>query len=76
MIPALLQTASYARETVAANATTRSPEEIAALAEVRLAVGFPGPMPDVTDAFERIVAAALPVESLALRPPRRRPRRT
>ncbi|CAM5238905.1 XRE family transcriptional regulator OS=Streptomyces alboniger OX=132473 GN=CP975_14970 PE=4 SV=1 [Streptomyces alboniger] len=159
VIPGLLQTASYARETVAANATTRTPEETAALAEVRLArqavltrpggplkswaviheavlhqrfairpdtmreqlrrlrdvselanvtlqvmplaatphpggsggfslVGFPGPMPDVVllenligatyvegvdevrvfaDAFERIVAAALPVDdSLAL----------
>ncbi|PLW73633.1 helix-turn-helix domain-containing protein [Streptomyces sp. SCUT-3] len=159
LVPGLLQAASYARETIAANAITRSPEEVIALAEVRLArqsvlarperplklwaviheaalhqrfavrphtmreqlrrlldaaempnvtiqvmplnatphpgsvsgfslVGFPGPMPDVVllenllgsayvegvdevqvfaDAFERIVAAALPTDdSLAL----------
>ncbi|MDJ0340783.1 helix-turn-helix transcriptional regulator [Streptomyces sp. H10-C2] len=159
VIPGLLQTAAYAREIIAANATTRAPEEVAALAEVRQArqavltrpagplkiwaviheavlhqgfavrpntmreqlrrlldvsempnvtlqimpldatphpggaggfslVGFPGPMPDVVllenligasyvegidevqtfaDAFERIVAAALPTDdSLAL----------
>lgn len=159
LVPGLLQTAGYARETVAANATTRTPEEVTALSEVRMArqavltrpegplkfwavlheavlhqrfavrpdtmreqmrrlldvaelpnvtlqimplaatphpggaggfnlVGFPGPMPDVAllenligatyvegvdevqvfaDAFERIVAAALPVDdSMAL----------
>ncbi|MFJ2731635.1 helix-turn-helix domain-containing protein [Streptomyces sp. NPDC087317] len=159
LLPGLLQTAGYARETIAANAITRTPEEVAALAEVRQArqavltrtehplkvwaviheavlhqrfavrpntmrdqlrrlldvselpnvtlqvmpldatphpgsvggfslVGFPGPMPDVVllenligssyvegvsevrtfaDAFERIVAAALPTDdSLAL----------
>ncbi|MCC3654858.1 helix-turn-helix domain-containing protein [Streptomyces sp. S07_1.15] len=37
VLPGLLQTAAYARETIAANATRRSPDEIAALAEVRLA---------------------------------------
>ncbi|MBP0460537.1 helix-turn-helix domain-containing protein [Streptomyces montanisoli] len=159
LVPGLLQTAGYAREAVRANATTRTPEEVTALAEVRMArqavltrtdgplkfwavlheavlhqrfavrpdtmrdqlrrlldvaelpnvtlqimplaatphpggaggfnlVGFPGPMPDVVllenligatyvegvdevqvfaDAFERIVAAALPVDdSMAL----------
>lgn len=159
LIPGLLQTAAYARETIAANAITRTPQEVAALAEVRQArqavltrpsgplkiwavihetvlhqrfairpntmreqlrrlldvsempnvtvqimpldapphpgsvggfslVGFPGPMPDVVllenligssyvegidevrifaDAFERIVATALPMDdSLAL----------
>ncbi|MFI0576815.1 helix-turn-helix domain-containing protein [Streptomyces tendae] len=159
LVPGLLQTAGYAREAVSANATTRTPEEVAALSEVRMArqavltrpagplkfwavlqeavlyqrfavrpdtmrdqlrrlldvaelpnvtlqimplaatphpggaggfnlVGFPGPMPDVVllenligatyvegvdevqvfaDAFERIVAAALPVDdSMAL----------
>jgi transcriptional regulator with XRE-family HTH domain len=159
LIPGLLQTAAYARETIAANAITRTPAEVDALAEVRQArqavltrptgqlklwaviheavlhqrfavrpttmreqlrrlldasemphvtlqimpldatphpgtvggfglVGFPGPMPDVVllenligssyvegvddvrtfaDAFERIVAAALPTDdSLAL----------
>ncbi|MEV6778474.1 helix-turn-helix domain-containing protein [Streptomyces syringium] len=159
LVPGLLQTAAYARETIAAHAITRTPEEVAALAEVRQArqsvltrttgplkvwaviheavlhqrfaarpdtmraqlrrlldvsdmpnvtlqimpldaaphpggvggfslVGFPGPMPDVVllenllgsayvegvdevhtfaDAFERIVANALPIDdSLAL----------
>ncbi|MFF7439463.1 Scr1 family TA system antitoxin-like transcriptional regulator [Streptomyces sp. NPDC008122] len=37
LVPGLLQTAAYARETVAAHATTRTPDEVAALAEVRLA---------------------------------------
>ncbi|MFF3124255.1 helix-turn-helix domain-containing protein [Streptomyces sp. NPDC057908] len=37
LIPGLLQTAAYARETIAANAITRTPEEVAALAEVRQA---------------------------------------
>lgn len=37
VIPGLLQTAAYAREIIAANATTRTPEEVAALAEVRQA---------------------------------------
>ncbi|MGW1257730.1 helix-turn-helix domain-containing protein [Streptomyces sp. NPDC002513] len=37
LVPGLLQTAGYARETVAANATTRTPEEVTALSEVRMA---------------------------------------
>ncbi|WUW19332.1 helix-turn-helix domain-containing protein [Streptomyces sp. NBC_01463] len=37
LIPGLLQTAAYARETIAANAITRTPEEVTALTEVRLA---------------------------------------
>lgn len=37
LIPGLLQTADYARETIAANAITRTPEEVTALAEVRQA---------------------------------------
>ncbi|MBV9022787.1 MAG: helix-turn-helix domain-containing protein [Streptomycetaceae bacterium] len=37
LIPGLLQTAAYARETIAANAITRTPQEVTALAEVRLA---------------------------------------
>ncbi|MGW7412460.1 helix-turn-helix domain-containing protein [Streptomyces sp. NPDC054863] len=37
LIPGLLQTASYARETIAANAITRRPEEVTALTEVRQA---------------------------------------
>ncbi|MEV8228226.1 helix-turn-helix transcriptional regulator [Streptomyces sp. NPDC079167] len=37
LIPGLLQTAAYARETISGITTTRSPEEVAALAEVRMA---------------------------------------
>ncbi|MFD3741380.1 helix-turn-helix domain-containing protein [Streptomyces sp. NPDC058629] len=37
LVPGLLQTPSYARETIAGITTTRSPEEVAALAEVRMA---------------------------------------
>ncbi|NEB73842.1 hypothetical protein G3I40_01100 [Streptomyces sp. SID14478] len=37
LIPGLLQTAAYAREIISANAITRAPEEVAALAEVRQA---------------------------------------
>ncbi|MFE6979293.1 helix-turn-helix domain-containing protein [Streptomyces sp. NPDC057682] len=37
LIPGLLQTAAYARETITVNATTRTPEEVVALAEVRMA---------------------------------------
>ncbi|WP_327275967.1 helix-turn-helix domain-containing protein [Streptomyces sp. NBC_01224] len=37
LIPGLLQTPSYARETISGITTTRSPEEVAALAEVRMA---------------------------------------
>ncbi|MFI6703177.1 helix-turn-helix domain-containing protein [Streptomyces sp. NPDC050509] len=37
VIPGLLQTASYARENIAGITTFRTPEEVAALAEVRLA---------------------------------------
>jgi transcriptional regulator with XRE-family HTH domain len=37
LIPGLLQTASYARETISGITMTRTPEEIAALAELRLA---------------------------------------
>ncbi|MFI7337047.1 helix-turn-helix domain-containing protein [Streptomyces sp. NPDC050085] len=37
LIPGLLQNAAYARETIATNATTRTAEEVTALAEVRMA---------------------------------------
>ncbi|OKH95403.1 DUF5753 domain-containing protein [Streptomyces uncialis] len=37
LVPGLLQTAAYAQETIAAHALTRTPEEVHALAEVRLA---------------------------------------
>lgn len=37
VIPGLLQTASYARETIAGVTTSRTPEEVVALTEVRMA---------------------------------------
>jgi transcriptional regulator with XRE-family HTH domain len=37
VVPGLLQTAAYAREHLAGSTTSRTPEEVAALAEVRLA---------------------------------------
>ncbi|MFC5671008.1 helix-turn-helix domain-containing protein [Streptomyces incanus] len=37
LVPGLLQTTAYARETIAGITTTRTPEEVAALAEVRMA---------------------------------------
>ncbi|WP_189218032.1 MULTISPECIES: helix-turn-helix domain-containing protein [Streptomyces] len=37
IIPGLLQTAAYARETIAGITTTRTPQEVAALTEVRMA---------------------------------------
>ncbi|MEU8272493.1 Scr1 family TA system antitoxin-like transcriptional regulator [Sphaerisporangium sp. NPDC049002] len=37
LVPGLMQTAAYARETIAGITMTRTPEEIAALAEIRLA---------------------------------------
>ncbi|MFJ7911892.1 MULTISPECIES: helix-turn-helix domain-containing protein [unclassified Kitasatospora] len=37
LVPGLLQTAAYARETIAVNAMTRTPDEVTALAEVRQA---------------------------------------
>ncbi|MFE9425244.1 helix-turn-helix domain-containing protein [Kitasatospora sp. NPDC006697] len=36
LVPGLLQSASYARETIAVTAATRTPDEVAALAEVRM----------------------------------------
>lgn len=36
VVPGLLQTAQYAREIIAANALTRTPDEVRALAEVRM----------------------------------------
>lgn len=37
LVPGLLQTAAYARQTIAGITTTRTPEEVTALAEVRMA---------------------------------------
>lgn len=51
VIPGLLQTAAYARETIAGVTTSRTPEEVAALAEVRLArqavLSRPGTAPEL-----------------------------
>lgn len=51
VIPGLLQTAAYARETIAGVTTSRTPEEVVALAEVRMArqavLSRPGTAPEL-----------------------------
>ncbi|MEC4017746.1 helix-turn-helix domain-containing protein [Streptomyces sp. H27-D2] len=68
LIPGLVQTAAYARETVAANATTRTPEEIAALAEVRLARQAVLTSPDGPLKFWAIIHEAVLHQRFAVRP--------
>ncbi|WP_328783202.1 helix-turn-helix domain-containing protein [Streptomyces canus] len=51
VVPGLLQTAAYARETIAGATTSRTPEEVAALTEVRMArqsvLSRPGTAPEL-----------------------------
>lgn len=51
VVPGLLQTAAYARETIAGVTTSRTPDEVAALAEVRMArqavLSRPGTAPEL-----------------------------
>jgi hypothetical protein len=51
VIPGLLQTAAYARETISGVTTSRTPEEVAALTEVRMArqsvLSRPGTAPEL-----------------------------
>ncbi|MFI6550403.1 helix-turn-helix domain-containing protein [Streptomyces prunicolor] len=51
VVPGLLQTAAYARETIAGVTTSRTPDEVAALAEVRMArqavLSRPGTAPEM-----------------------------
>lgn len=51
VVPGLLQTAAYARETIAGVTTSRTPDEVAALAEVRMArqavLSHPGTAPEL-----------------------------
>ncbi|MFD1657378.1 helix-turn-helix domain-containing protein [Streptomyces caeni] len=51
VVPGLLQTAAYARETIAGVTTSRTPEEVVALAEVRMArqavLSRPGTAPEL-----------------------------
>jgi transcriptional regulator with XRE-family HTH domain len=51
LVPGLLQTAAYARETISGATTTRTPDEVAALAETRVArqavLSRPGTAPEL-----------------------------
>ncbi|PZT74368.1 MULTISPECIES: helix-turn-helix domain-containing protein [unclassified Streptomyces] len=68
LIPGLLQTASYARETIAANATTRTTEEVAALAEVRQARQAVLTRPQGTLKFWAVIHEAVLHQRFAIRP--------
>ncbi|WP_030590278.1 helix-turn-helix domain-containing protein [Streptomyces anulatus] len=68
LIPGLLQTASYARETIAANATTRTAEEVAALAEVRQARQAVLTRPQGALKFWAVIHEAVLHQRFAVRP--------
>jgi hypothetical protein len=69
VVPGLLQTAAYARETIAGVTTSRTPEEVTALAEVRMArqsvLSRPGTAPELW----AIVHEAALHQRFAARPP-------
>jgi transcriptional regulator with XRE-family HTH domain len=69
IIPGLLQTAAYARETIAGATASRTPEEVAALAEVRMArqsiLSRPGTAPELWT----IVHEAALHQRFVVRPP-------
>lgn len=68
LIPGLLQTAAYAREVIAANATRRTPEEVAALAEVRQARQSVLTRPGVPLKFWAVVHEAVLHQRFTVRP--------
>lgn len=68
LIPGLLQTAAYARETIAANAITRVPEEVAALAEVRQARQAVLTRPDGALKLWAVIHEAVLHQRFAVRP--------
>ncbi|MFI0966660.1 helix-turn-helix domain-containing protein [Streptomyces sp. NPDC021080] len=68
IIPGLLQTAGYAREVVAANATTRTAEEVAALAEVRMARQAVLTQPERPLKFWAVIHEAVLHQRFAVRP--------
>ncbi|GGZ94397.1 helix-turn-helix domain-containing protein [Streptomyces bluensis] len=68
LIPGLLQTAGYAREAVAANATTRTAEEVAALAEVRMARQAVLTRPEGPLKFWAVIHEAVLHQRFAVRP--------
>ncbi|WP_405816025.1 helix-turn-helix domain-containing protein [Streptomyces sp. NBC_01390] len=68
LIPGLLQTAAYARESIAANAITRTPEEVAALAEVRQARQSVLTRPDGPLKLWAVIHEAALHQRFALRP--------
>jgi hypothetical protein len=63
-----LQTAAYARESIAANAITRTPEEVAALAEVRQARQAVITRPDGPLKLWAVIHEAALHQRFALRP--------
>ncbi|MGV9951699.1 helix-turn-helix domain-containing protein [Streptomyces cellulosae] len=68
LVPGLLQTAGYAREAVSANATTRTPEEVTALAEVRMARQAVLTRPDGPLKFWAVLHEAVLHQRFAVRP--------
>lgn len=68
LVPGLLQTAAYARETIAANAIRRSPQEVAALAEVRMARQAVLTQPERPLRFWAVINEAVLHQRFAARP--------
>ncbi len=68
LVPGLLQTAAYARENISGITTFRSPEEIAALAEVRLARQSVLTRPDGPLEFWTVIHEAALHQRFAVRP--------
>ncbi|MEW2577192.1 helix-turn-helix domain-containing protein [Streptomyces syringium] len=68
LIPGLLQTAAYARETISGITTTRSPEEVAALVEIRQARQSVLTRTDGSPKFWAIVHEAVLHQRFAARP--------
>lgn len=70
LVPGLLQSAAYAREMIAASAVTRTPEEVAALAEVRMARQAVLSRPDGTGPLHvwAVISEAVLHQRFAVRP--------
>lgn len=68
IVPGLLQTAAYARETITGVTTSRTPEEVAALTEVRMARQSVLSRPDSAPELWAIVHEAALHQRFAVRP--------
>ncbi|MGW2190206.1 helix-turn-helix domain-containing protein [Streptomyces sp. NPDC001719] len=70
LVPGLLQSAAHAREVIAASAVTRTPEEVAALAEVRMARQAVLSQPDGTGPLHvwAVISEAILHQRFAVRP--------